>query len=309
MATSSGGDLLSITRSRRGRAPSRNRTAPSRPLKRPVDPSAHSLPGTALHRLALLLGEASRGLHRTGGGEDVHLHLRNPLEVAKGLEQRLTSLSPVVQKRVAKKLAPELTAPRLLPLDLVSLLVGVVLVATQRYWALLFAGYGGFALAYNSLARRRFNRHLRAAFEEAVRPDLQLLSSDRSRAKAIAARFADSGSLDFLDGGEAPAGVQMPQGERVLMRVDKVLKARETRGGLLREAEGALLVTTARVLFSSADGVTELELHRVVRTDVIDELRLVVVPSKREAPGIYIALGRARTLAEVIRLAREELAG
>ena len=302
---------MATSRSRRATPTARKAKPRPRqsPRRQPVDPSSHSLPGTALHELALLTGEASRGLGRARNEDDPLIHLRNPLEVAKELKQRLVSLGPAVQKRVAAKIAPQLAAPRLLPLDLVSLLVGVVLVATQRYWALLFAGYGAIALVHNSLTRRRFDRAFLAAVDAAIEPDLRVLSSDRARAKGLAARYGENGDLGFLDGGDPPAAVQLPQGERVLLSASGVLRAREGKGGLQRAGEGKLLLTNARLLFIASEGVSELELDRVVRADVVDELRLVLIPSKREAPAIYFAMGHAHTFAQAIRLARGELIG
>ena len=294
-----------------GRASSGRRSRSARhtdPLpKGPIDPSSHSLPGTALHRLSLLVGEASRGIGPSPNRKDEYLHLRNPRQVAEDLRGRVIALGPSAKKRLAVKVAPDVTTPRILPLGLVSLGAGVVLLVTGHYWGLPLLAYGALALLFNSVSKRRHNRVLLAAIDKAIEPDLRLLSSDRTRAEAIASRFADTGRLDFLDGGEAPSEVPLPQGERVLLVAPGVIKARFTKEGMLREAEGLVLVTTSRLLFCAPVELAEMELSRVVRADVIDEIRLVIVPSKREAPGVYFSLGNAHTLAQVIRLARESL--
>ncbi|HEX7002562.1 MAG TPA: hypothetical protein VF168_00030 [Trueperaceae bacterium] len=297
---------MATTRSRPSRKSSGSRrTTYRRPARRPVDPVAHSLPGTSLHELALLIGEASRGLSPNRKANDDRLHLRNPLEVAEEQKERLASAGATVQQRVAARIAPNLAAPRLLPLDVVSMVTGIALAATGRYWAVPVAAYGVVALVHNSLARRRYQRSLLQALDEYIEPDLRLIRSDRIRAEGIAARFSKTGDLEFLSGEEAPTGIQMPLGERVLLGAGSVLRARDDGSGLVREAQGKLLVTTARLLFSSHDGLTEMDLDRVVRADVVDELRLVVIPSKRETAPIYIALGNAHALATTINLARK----
>lgn len=275
--------------------------------RRPVDPTAWALPGTALHRLLVFVGEVSRGASKRRAENDDYLHLRNPLQAAAELKKRIVSLPGTAQKTIAARLSPDTPLPRKLPLGVLAFVVGVAMLATQRYWAMPFAGYGAVALIHDAVVWRRFRKRLLAGVDGALKPDLRQLSSDRTRAQAIGERFRESGSLDFLEVASVPDDLALPQGERVVLSVDHVLKAKETRAGLLKEAEGTLLVTTARLLFLAGGDLSELDLDKVIRADVVDELRLVVVPSKREAPGLYIAFGRAHALAQVIRLARENL--
>jgi hypothetical protein len=272
-----------------------------------TDPLTHSLPGTALHRLTLLVNPAQPARQRQPAGSDEYLHIRDPQQVADDLKKRVLAHGGATSRRVAAAVCPGVTLPRKLPLGVISFVVGVALLATQRYWAAALVAYGIFAWVQGNLARRRFDRRLLAGIDEALKPDMQAIRSDRTRAEAIRERFQQTGSLDFLEAGGVPEGLPLPQGERVLLSVDRVIAAKRAKAGLLKVAEGRLLVTTARLLFLSSGYNSELELDRIVRADVIDELRLTVMPSKREAAGIYLTLGHAHELAEVIGLAHESL--
>lgn len=275
--------------------------------KRAVDPAAQAFPGTALHRLLILVGQASRASAQPEAARDEYLHVRNPLQVAAELKKRVASLPGRAQKTIAAKVCPEVRAPRKLPLGMLAFVVGLALLATQRFWALPFAAYGAAALIHDAIIWGRFRKRLLTGLDEALKPDFQQLSSDRTRAEAIRERFRETRSLDFLGEPSVPEDLQLPQGERVVLAVDGVTKAKETQAGLIEEAKGKLLVTTARLLFLSGGRHVEMELDKVVRADVVDELRLVVIPSKRESPAIYFALGQAHALKEVIELARKSL--
>jgi hypothetical protein len=277
------------------------------PSKRGPDLLACSLPGTALHRLTALLAPAPRDNQRQPAGSAEYLHVRDPLLVAEELRRRALSQRGAGRRRLAAAVCPGLALPRRLPLGVVALVAGVVLVALQRYWAGALVAYGLVALIHGSLARRRFNRRLLAGIDEAIKPDLQAVRSDRTKAEAIRERFGHTGDLGFLEGATPPEGLALAQGERVLLSVERTVSAKRNKAGLLRLAEGTLLVTTARLLFLGPPHSSELELGRIVRADVRDDLRLTVTPSKREAPGIYFNLGHAHELAEVIRLAHESL--
>ncbi|MEX2542784.1 MAG: hypothetical protein WD314_13305, partial [Trueperaceae bacterium] len=243
---------------------------------------------------------------RTAGAGE-YLHIRNPLQVAEELEQRIVALGEAARRRVAATVCPTLPLPRMLPLAVVAFVAGIALLATQRYWTVPLVAYGVAALIHNALVRRRFRKRLLAGVAEATEPDLRLIGNDRARAEAARERFMETRNLDFLEEAAVPDGLPLPQGERVLVTVDRVVQAKAKQSRLLKVADGTLLVTTARLLFLADGRTSELELDRVVRVDVADEVRLTVTPSKREAPGIYFTLGHAHELAEVIRLARENL--
>jgi hypothetical protein len=266
--------------------------------------AARVLAGTALHRLIVLVtGETS------SQRDDGIIHVGNPLVVAEELKRRLVMLGGAVKRRVAGELCPDLLPPRNLPLALASLVVGIALLASGRYWTGVLAAYGLVALVINSSRRRRYHRRLFEAIDQSLKPDLQLLKSDRTRAEAIGERFRETGSLEFLEAPTVPHELTLPQGERLLLSASGVIKATPTRAGLRKKADGDLLVTSSRLLFLSGDETDETHLEKVVRIDVVDELRLMVTLSKREAPGVYFALGSAHTLARAANLARSLVPG
>lgn len=272
-----------------------------------IEPLAQSLPGTALHRLSALVQSATPGSSRRPAGGEEYLRIRNPLQVAEELKQRIVALGEAARRRVAAEVCPTLPLPRKLPLAVVAFVAGIALLATQRYWTAPLVAYGIAALIHNALVRRRFHKRLLAGVDTATEPDLRLIRNDRARAEAVRERFAEARNLDFLEAAAVPDGLPLPLGERVLVTVDRVVQANAKQSGLLKVADGTLLVTTARLLFLGDGRTSELELDRIVRVDVTDEIRLTVTPSKRDAPGIYFTLGHAHELAEVIRLARESL--
>lgn len=267
--------------------------------------SSGSLPGTALHKLSRLVTGAAteRRQGRSEPADRRQLNIRHPLQVLKEIKHHVTTLGYASQRRLATELSANITPPRGLPLGTLSLVIGLGLLAAGSYPGALLAAYGAGAILYRAVGRRRFRNHLLAAIDEAAKPDLQLIRSDRTRAEAITERFRTTGSLDFLETVDDPADLPIPSNERLLFSVANVLEAKAAKRGLQEGAEGRLLVTTARTLFLSDGQVSELELNRIVRTDVVDELCLTLTPSKRAPATAYLTLGHAHTLAAIIRSA------
>jgi hypothetical protein len=268
---------------------------------------ARSLPGTALHRVSRLVVEAARGrsLGPAYGSAQAgrHLQVGNPFQVAEELKARIASLSRAAERRLVSTHFPDLALPGRLPLGTVSLVVGVALLATQRYWAAAFVAYWLVVLLRNRFGRRRLRRQLFERVDAAIRPDLERLLEDRVRAEAMRRPFQESGALG--DSQPVPDDLPLPRDERVILSVPGAIKATPSRSGLLREAEGSLFVTDVRMLFLADGQVSEVPLSRIVRAEVVDELRLTVTFSKREPSVSYIAPGNAHTLAAVVRLALE----
>jgi hypothetical protein len=270
---------------------------------------ARSLPGTALHRVSRLVVEAARdrGLGPTDGSPQTgrHLQLGNPFEVAEELKARIASLSRAAERRLVSAHFPDLSLPGRLPLGTVSLVTGVALLATQRYWAAAFVAYWLVALLRNRFGRRRLRRQLFERVDAAIRPDLERLREDQVRAEAMRRRFLESGVLGDPQPQEIPDDLPLPRDEQVILAVPGAIKATASRSGLLREAAGTLFVTEVRMLFLADGQFSEVPLSRVVRAEVVDELRLTVTFSKREPSVSYIAPGSAHSLAAVVRLALE----
>jgi hypothetical protein len=270
---------------------------------------ARSLPGTELHKVSRLVVGAARGramgLADGPGEAGRHIQLGNPFHVSEELKARITSLRGAAERRLLAASFPDLALPRKLPLGTVSLVAGAALLATQRYWAAVFVAYGLVALIRNGLSRRRLMRQVLERVDAAVRPDLDRLREDRARADAVRRRFLESGTLGDPEQVEVPEDLPLPRDERVILFVPRAIKAMASNSGLVRESEGSLFVTEVRMLFVADGQVSEVPLSRIVRADVVDELRLTVTFSKREPSVSYIAPGSAHTLAAVVRLALE----
>jgi hypothetical protein len=298
----------SAARGARKRTTAARTRAVAAPGPAPDSLLARSLPGTALHRVSRLVCEAARGRALAPDGSAQagrHLQLGNPFQVAEELRARIASLSRAAEKRLVSAHFPDLALPGRLPLGTVSLVAGIALLATQRYWAAAFVAYWLVALLRNRFGRRRLRRELFERVDAAIRPDLERLREDQVRAEAMRRRFLESGVLGEPQPQEVPDDLPLPRDEGVILAVPGAIKATASRSGLLREAEGSLFVTEVRMLFLADGQVSEVPLSRIVRAEVVDELRLTVTFSKREPSVSYIAPGNAHTLAAVVRLAFE----
>jgi hypothetical protein len=89
----------------------------------------------------------------------------------------------------------------------------------------------------------------------------------------------------------------------VLFAADGAVKVKELKAGLRKEAEGALVVTTERLLFLADGQPDAIALKRIVSVDVADDIRLTLALKNRKTPLIYFALGNAHTLGQAIRTA------
>lgn len=258
----------------------------------------------------------ARGVLRGPDGAE-YLRVGNPFTVADALRSRISRLGRAGQRRLISKVFPDVALGRVLPAAAISLVAGVIIAATTPYRPALLVDqpatallltYGVFGLLYNGGVRLKTRRQLLDRSEEVIEIELERIREDQRRAVALHGRSREKVGIG-LDRAAVELNLALPQGEEPLLAAEGAVKARETRFGLAREAEGRLVVTSARLLFLGAEKLDEIELNRVVRVDVIDEIRLTVTLSKREPPFVCFAPGSAHEAAAVIRLARESLYG